>query len=255
LLYWLGNVRVVTCLVDVVHYYLLRKRALGDASTSRSSRNCIGTQLHACMRHWITIASHAPFVAVEDRGVNDVRVLAPVPVGLVSLIVAFCAKRNLVGPDVVAVPVHEICGCMNGGCHVHVNNGKVVVAGLCTWIHAGGEFRGGFQDAFDCSKILFSLIFRQVATAGILDHHSVRQSRATYYSFRIATVFLLQVDGRLVRPSESVPSSTLKALSSACFCTPCRVRVCLLENGHADVPVKHRAASKTLITVVPAMME
>jgi hypothetical protein len=57
-----------------------------------------------------------------------------------------------------------------------------------------------------------------------------------------------------VRPSERVPSRTLKAFSSACFCTSWRVRDCLLEKGHAEAPVRHRAASTTLMMAVPAMI-
>jgi hypothetical protein len=58
----------------------------------------------------IAVTTHAPFVAIEDGRVDDIWILGPVPIRLIAGVGAFCAEGGFIGPDVVAVPVHEVCG-------------------------------------------------------------------------------------------------------------------------------------------------
>jgi hypothetical protein len=234
---------------------LLHESALGDTPTPRASRQILRSKLSACMRHTLSIPAHAPLIAVEDGRIDDIRVLGPVPVRLVPRVGALSAQRGFVRPNVVAVPVHEVCSRVHRGRHVHVHDGEVVVAGFGAGIHADGELRGRFEDAVHGAEVLDAFGFGEVTAGEMLEGEMIRWCAVACYSFRTATVFLLQVEGRLVRPSESVPSRTLKAFSSACFCTTWRVRGWLLENGHADAPVRHRATTNALLSIVPAIMD
>jgi hypothetical protein len=92
---------------------LLFQGACGDAATSWPSWKCHGADGYAAVDDWIAVAAHAPFVAVENGGVDDVGVLAPVPVGLVAFVRALFAEGGFIGPNVVTVPVHEVCGGMD----------------------------------------------------------------------------------------------------------------------------------------------
>lgn len=75
----------------------------------------------------------------------------------------------------------------------------------------------------------------------------------TYYSFRIATLSLVQPPVR-VNPSESVPSSTLYEFASACFWTSSMESVCRLEKGNAlALEKRHRDATRALTAVIPTM--
>lgn len=112
----------------------------------------------------IAVAAHAIFVAVEDGRVHEIRVLGPVPVGLVACVGAFGAESGLVRPDVVAVPVHEVGGRMDGGRHVHVDDDEVIVAGFGAGVLAGGELAGLLEDTFDGSDVLLPFILGQVTT-------------------------------------------------------------------------------------------
>jgi hypothetical protein len=52
----------------------------------------------AVVLYVLAVAAHAPLVAVEDGGLGEVGVFAPVPVWLVALVVAFCAECGFVRP-------------------------------------------------------------------------------------------------------------------------------------------------------------
>lgn len=141
------------------------KRAFGNTAASRAAGNHLAADEGACMgANWVTVAAHAIFVAVENGRVDEVGVLCPIPVGLVAFVVTLGTQCGLVGPDVVAVPVHEVCGRMDRGRHVHVHNYEVVVAALCAGVLAGGKLAGLFEDAFYSPGVLFSLILGKVAT-------------------------------------------------------------------------------------------
>jgi hypothetical protein len=90
---------------------VLRQRPRGHTSTTWSGGDRhAGTKGHAVVHDGIAVAAHAPFVAVEYGGVDDIWILGPVPVGLVAFVGAFCTEGGFVRPDVVAVPVHEVSG-------------------------------------------------------------------------------------------------------------------------------------------------
>lgn len=78
--------------------------SLRYATTTRTRRDLVLPKLHAAVRYGVAVAAHGPFVAVENGAVDDVRVLAPVPVGLVAFVLAFVAEGGFIGPDVVAMP-------------------------------------------------------------------------------------------------------------------------------------------------------
>lgn len=134
------------------------------------------------MGYEVAVATHAVLVAVEDGRVDEVRVLGPVPVGLVAFVVTFGTEGCLVGPDVVAVPVledisligstyrtnyHEVRSCMYCGGVVHVDDDEVIISTFSSWVLARRELRGLLEYAFDGSSVLFSFILGQVTTAFI----------------------------------------------------------------------------------------
>jgi hypothetical protein len=118
------------------------------------------------MRHRISITSHAPLIAVEDGRVDDVGVFAPVPVRLVPLVSALGTQRSFVRPDVVAVPVHEVCRRVHRWRHVHVHDSEVVVARFGAGVHAGGELGWRFEDALHGTEVLGAFVFGKVAASG-----------------------------------------------------------------------------------------
>jgi hypothetical protein len=67
------------------------------------------------MHDGIAVTAHAPFVAIEDGGVDNIWILGPVPIGLVAGVRTFCAEGGFVSPNIVAVPVHEVGGGMDRG--------------------------------------------------------------------------------------------------------------------------------------------
>jgi hypothetical protein len=188
---------------------VLCQRARGHAASAwPGGDGHAWAHVEAVVLDGVAVAAHAPFVAVEDGGFDEIGVLGPVPVGLVSFVGAFCAQGGFVRPDVVAVPVHKVCCCMYGWGHVHVDNCEVVITRLCAWILASRKFRRRCEDAFDCSEVLSSLVLGKITTDFV---SSVLGSVCTcdYYSLRTATVFLLHVETRFVSPSSSVLSRTL----------------------------------------------
>jgi hypothetical protein len=90
---------------------VLGQRPRGHTSTTWSGGDRhAGTKGHAVVYDGIAVTTHAPFVAIEDGRVDDIWILGPVPIRLIAGVGAFCAEGGFIGPDVVAVPVHEVCG-------------------------------------------------------------------------------------------------------------------------------------------------
>lgn len=75
-----------------------------------------------------------------------------------------------------------------------------------------------------------------------------------HYSLRTATVFLLQVETRVVRPSDSVPSRTLRALSYACFWMVSKATDCLGEKGHAEAGMADNSTTKMALIALTLNM-
>lgn len=109
------------------------KGAGGDAAAAGAGGECLpGPKGEAGVgADGVAVAAHAGGRAVEDGRVDEVRVFGPVPVGLVALVGTFAAEGGFVGPDVVAVPVEEVCGRVDGGCPWR--GGDVGVCFICTW--------------------------------------------------------------------------------------------------------------------------
>lgn len=82
---------------------------------------------------------------------------------LVAFVATFRAKRCFVGPYVVTVPVHEVCGGVNRRCHVHMHHNKVFIARLCSRILTSRKFGGRLEHAIDGRGVCFPFLFREVA--------------------------------------------------------------------------------------------
>ena len=134
---------------------------------------------------------------------------------------------------------------------------------MCTTVKSSyRDFAPGYFPAGSCEgafsihltarrySVLSSLVRSPLRTCQIGDRLCLVRA---YYSLRTATVFLLHDAGRLVRPSERVPSRTLYALAIACLFRLARSRVCLLEKGEADAPVKHKTATMAFAMSLPAI--
>lgn len=134
---------------------------------------------------------------------------------------------------------------------------------MCTTVKSSyRDFAPGYFPAGSCEgafsihltarrySVLSSLVRSPLPACQLAERH--RQVE-THYSLRTATVFLLHDAGRLVRPSERVPSRTLYALADACLFRPARSSVCRLEKGEADAPVKHKTATMAFAMTLPAI--
>lgn len=89
---------------------VLCQRSSRDASAAGPSRHNVvsaGTKLHTFMWYGIAVASHAPVIAVEDRGIYKVGVLRPIPVRLIAFVVTFLPECCFVREDVEPMPVHD----------------------------------------------------------------------------------------------------------------------------------------------------
>lgn len=76
---------------------------------------------------------------VEEGGVDGVEsVFAPVPIGLMSLIIAFITQRLLVRPDVISVPSEEVASGVNKQSLVDVGSDEIIVAAA----NAGDDAQG-----------------------------------------------------------------------------------------------------------------
>lgn len=83
-------------------------------------------------------------VTVENGRDGGIRIFAPVPIGLVAFVPAFISQGYFVCPDVVPMPVEEVCLCdvsghdyvghrkvycvMNTHCHIDVHNDKIIIS-------------------------------------------------------------------------------------------------------------------------------
>ena len=83
---------------------------------------------------------------------------------LVTFVATFCAERCFVGPYVVAVPVHEIRGGVNGRCHVHMHHDEIIIPRLCSRVFASRKFGRSLRDAINGRGVCFPFFLRQVAT-------------------------------------------------------------------------------------------
>ena len=87
------------------------------------------------MRHGDAVAGHAPVAAVEVGRVHLVEGrLAPVPVGLVALVVALVPQRLLVRPGEITMPREEVGLQERLGQHGRADAGSIQAGRTVPWI-------------------------------------------------------------------------------------------------------------------------